>query len=472
MPLRFFNTLTRSLEEFTPIEAGKVKLYTCGPTVYNYAHIGNFRTYVFEDVLRRTLKYFGYQVHQVMNLTDVEDKIIRRAREEKVSARSITDKYIQAFFADLDTLNIERAEDYPRATESVDKMAEIIRKLLADGVAYRSEDGSIYYCISKFPDYGQLAHIEVEDLKAGARVAQDEYDKCSACDFALWKAYTEEDGEVFWDQYPDLGKGRPGWHIECSAMAIMILGNHFDIHTGGVDNIFPHHQNEIAQSEAFTGERFVNYWLHSEHLKVEHSKMSKSKGNFYTLRELTEQGHDPMAIRYLLLSAHYKSGLNFTFSALEGATHALEGIGNFIVLLREQKNAFDKPFPALEEARTKFEAALADDLNTPMALAALHGLKDAGNQAIKNGDLGVKAATETLQLVLKMDTVMGLKLARYAQDEELTPEQAQLVEERQAARKARDFKLADEKRNELLEKHGIVLEDTPQGIRWKKGAPV
>ncbi|GMU57542.1 MAG: cysteine--tRNA ligase [Candidatus Xenobia bacterium] len=472
MALRFFNTLTRALEEFRPIEPGKVKLYTCGPTVYNFAHIGNFRTYVFEDVLRRTLKYFGYEVTQVMNLTDVEDKIIRRSREEKIPFRELTERYIKAFFEDLDTLNVERAEHYPRATESVDKMAEIIRKLLADGVAYRSEDGSIYYNIARFPSYGKLAHIEVGELKCGARVSQDEYEKESACDFALWKAYDAEDGEVYWDQYPDLGKGRPGWHIECSAMAIMLLGEHFDMHTGGVDNIFPHHQNEIAQSEAFTGKTFVNYWLHSAHLQVEACKMSKSAGNFFTLRDLTEQGHEPMAIRYLLLSAHYKSSLNFTFKALEAARSSLDSIANFIRRLKDQQGAQRNEMAAVGEARERFEKALADDLNTPEALAAVFHLVREGNQAIDKGDVGSLGAGLALDLLRKMDTVLGLHLDRFAQDDELTAEQQKLVDERQAARKARDFALADAKRNELLEVHGIVLEDTPQGLRWKKGARI
>ncbi|MEW6278902.1 MAG: cysteine--tRNA ligase [Candidatus Eremiobacterota bacterium] len=481
MALRFFNTLTRETEEFRPIEPGRVKLYTCGPTVYNFAHIGNFRTYVFEDVLRRALKYFGFLVTQVMNLTDVEDKIIRRSQEEKVPFREITERYIETFFEDLDRLNIERAEHYPKATESVDKMAEIIRKLVADGIAYRSEDGSIYYNIARFPAYGRLARIQVDELQAGARVKQDEYEKECACDFALWKAWDPGDGEVFWDGYPDLGKGRPGWHIECSAMSIMLLGNHFDIHTGGVDNIFPHHQNEIAQSEAFTGETFVNYWLHSEHLQVESSKMSKSKGNFFTLRDLLDPAEnpagrawDPMAIRYLLLSAHYRSKLNFTFSALEAASSSLEGIGNFLRRLRDQRGTKEADVAALaEECRGEFDAAVEDDLNTPQALAAVFRLVCEGNRAMDvHGDIGTGAAAKLTDRLLSFDRVLGLRLERFTQEESLPPEVRKLVEERQAARKARDFQRSDCLRDELLNVHGIVLEDTPQGVRWKRTQPI
>ncbi len=284
MALKFYNTLTKRLEEFYTINPGEVRMYTCGPTVYDYAHIGNFRTYIFEDLLRRYLKYKGFRVVQVMNITDVDDKTIRRSREEGVSLEDYTSRYTEAFFEDIDTLRIEHAEFYPRATEHIDDMVALIQKLIKNGYAYQLQ-GSWYYDVSKFKEYGKLSGVKLDELKPGARVSADEYTKDEVHDFALWKAYTPDDGDVFWETA--LGRGRPGWHIECSAMSTRYLGNHFDIHTGGVDNIFPHHENEIAQSEAATGEKFVNFWLHSAYLIVEGEKMSKSKGNFYTLRDLS-----------------------------------------------------------------------------------------------------------------------------------------------------------------------------------------
>lgn len=479
MAIRFFNTMTRSLEEFVPMNEKEVRMYTCGPTVHDFAHIGNFRTYVFEDVLRRHMEYRGYKVKQVMNITDVEDKTIRKARQQGVPISNITDPFIEAFFADLDRLNIERAAVYPRATKHVDRMVAMIRRLIELGIGYRSEDGSIYYDISKFPDYGKLAHINVGELRSGARVAQDEYEKDTASDFALWKAWDENDGDVYWDQYEDLGKGRPGWHIECSAMSTQYLGNHFDIHTGGVDNIFPHHQNELAQTEPCTGEKFVNYWMHSEHLQVEGKKMSKSLGNFFTLRNLLNASENPsgkawdaMSIRYQLLATHYRSRLDFTFSGLQTAKDTLAGIVDFLRRCGEQQEPKDCPeaLKIVEQARTSFGEALDDDLNMPEALAVLFTVRRDINKLMADGGIGAKAGSAVRELFYDFDRVLGLRLKETVEssssEDVLTAEEKELIEARQAARKARDFKKADALRDELLSR-GIILEDTPKGLSWK-----
>lgn len=474
------------MEEFHPIaekapgEPCKVGLYTCGPTVYDFAHIGNFRTYVFEDILRRYLEYRGYEVTHVMNITDVEDKTIRKAKAQRVALSEITGPFIEAFFADVKSLNIEPATIYPRATKHIDRMVAMIRDLMAKGYAYRSKDGSIYYNIAKFKDYGKLAHIKVEEMRSGARVAQDEYDKDTASDFALWKAWDENDGDVYWDQYPDLGKGRPGWHIECSAMSTQYLGLHFDLHTGGVDNIFPHHQNEIAQTEAFTGETFVNYWLHSEHLQVEGRKMSKSFGNFIKLRDLFDasknssgKAWNALAVRYLLLSTHYRSGLDFTFAGLQTAQDTLVSLKALAARLAEQ----EKDIPVSEEiralvdsSRAKFIEAMDADLNTPEALAVVFALRRDANKAIDAaGDIGREAAGMISGLLGEFDKVLALDLLKgcgSGADDDITDEEKALIEERQRARKERNFQRADCIRKELLER-GIILEDTPKGLRWK-----
>ncbi len=333
MALQFFNTLSRRKEDFVPLDpAGKyVSLYTCGPTVYNFAHIGNFRTYVFEDLLRRYLEYKGFVVQHVMNITDVEDKIIEAVKREKSPLTDLTARYTKTFFEDRDVLNIRPAHQYPRATDHMAEMFRMIEVLLAKGIAYRSEDGSIYYSIEKFPEYGRLAHIHVDELKPGERVKHDEYEKETVADFALWKAWDEADGEVKWDS--PWGPGRPGWHLECSAMSIKYLGEQIDVHCGGVDNIFPHHQNEIAQSEPCTGKQFVKYWLHSAHLQVEGRKMSKSLGNFYTLRDLLAKGWTGREIRYALISTHYREHVNFTFDGLQAARSALQRMDEFLLKL-------------------------------------------------------------------------------------------------------------------------------------------
>jgi len=475
--LRFFNTLTREKDEFKPIDDMRVGLYTCGPTVYDYAHIGNWRTYLFEDVLRRHLEYRGFDVKHVMNITDVDDKTIRGAMSKGITLDEYTAPFIQAFYDDWEALNLEPAHIYPRATQHVPEMVELVKTLLDKGIAYKAEDssadlsdvasaqseasakvdGSIYYDITKFPGYGKLSHFRIEELKPGARVKSDEYEKAQVSDFALWKAWDEADGTVFWET--ELGKGRPGWSIECSAMSMKYLGQSFDVHTGGVDNIFPHHENEIAQSEAATGRKFVNYWLHSEHLLVDNRKMAKSLGNFYTLRDVIARGYDQLAFRYLVLGAHYRSKLNFTWQAMEAARTTLENLYEFMGRLdRESSTGLDD---AVERARAAFGEAMDDDLNTPVALAAVFGL-------IKEVNIHGRGGSEVFEAMTDFDRVLGLKLAERAKpvSAEVPREIGARVEEREKARKARDFATADRMRDELTAA-GYVIEDTPEGPRVK-----
>ncbi|MFQ6008695.1 MAG: cysteine--tRNA ligase [Candidatus Zixiibacteriota bacterium] len=462
MALRFRNTYTRQKEEFHPIEPGRVRMYTCGPTVYDYAHIGNFRTYMFEDLLRRYLKYKGYKVTQVMNLTDVDDKTIRGSRLQGVPLQEYTAQYVKAFFDDLDTLGIERAEVYPRATEHIPEMVEIIKKLIGKGIAYEI-DGNYYYKISAFPDYGRLSNLDLAGLKAGARVAADEYEKDSVSDFALWKAWDDDDGDVYWET--ELGKGRPGWHIECSAMSMKYLGNHFDIHTGGVDNIFPHHENEIAQSEGATGEKFVNYWLHSEHLIVEGRKMAKSLGNYYTLQDLLAKGYSGVVVRYALISTHYRQQLNFTFQGLEAARNALERYNDFISNLTDYPGGQSDGSVNEIILRTEkgFEEALDDDLNISEALGVVFDFIRDINRLKAEDRLSADERDQVLALIHKFDTVLGFKYQQADIDSEIE----RLIQKRAEARKNKDFELADKIRDELLSK-GIILEDTPQGVKWKR----
>lgn len=462
MALRFRNTYSRRKEEFHPIEPGKVRMYTCGPTVYDYAHIGNFRTYIFEDLLRRYLKYKRYEVVQVMNLTDVDDKTIRGSQDEGVPLYEYTARYIKAFYKDLDALGIERAEVYPRATEHILEMVEIITKLLDKGLAYEV-DGNYYYKISAFPDYGKLANIDMKGLKPGARIAMDEYEKDSVSDFALWKAWDPEDGDVFWET--KLGKGRPGWHIECSAMSMKYLGNHFDIHTGGVDNIFPHHENEIAQSEGATDEKFVNYWLHSEHLIVEGRKMAKSLGNYYTLHDLLDKGYSGMAVRYLLIATHYRQQLNFTFQGLESAANALERYNDFISNLAEYPGA-DTTGGAdeiISNAKTAFEEALDDDLNISAALGVVFDFIRDINRLKADNKLSAEERDHALETIRKFDTVLNFTSQQQGIDAEIEA----LIQQRNEARMNKDYTLADKIRDQLLQQ-GIILEDTPQGVKWKR----
>jgi len=463
MALRFFNTMTRKKEEFTTREPGKVKMYTCGPTIYNFAHIGNLRTFLFEDLLRRYLKYKGYEVTQVMNLTDIDDKTIKAAREKQVPLSEITDVYKKAFFEDLDTLNIERAEVYPEATKHIDEMVAMVKKLIDKGVAYEM-GGSIYYKISAFPEYGKLSHMKMDELKAGARVANDEYEKDQVSDFALWKGWDENDGDVFWET--ELGKGRPGWHIECSAMSMKYLGEHFDIHTGGVDNIFPHHENEIAQSEMATGKPFADTWLHSEFLLVENRKMAKSFGNFYTLRDLLDKGFAPLAIRYLLLATHYRMQLNFAFDALESARNGLERYNDFISNLADVAGESDggEADGYIDRVLKGFEEALDDDLNISAALGEVFNFIRDINRVKAEGKLSKAEADRVRETMNRIDGVLGFrKKAEGSLDADIEAK----IQARIDARAAKNWAESDRIRDELLAE-GIILEDTPSGTKWKR----
>jgi len=464
--IHFFNTLSRRKERFVPLEKGKVKMYTCGPTVYDFAHIGNFRAFIFEDVLRRWLKYRGFKVTQVMNLTDVDDRTIAASKKANVPLSEHTQQYVEAFFEDLETLNIERAEHYPRATEHVPEMVALIKKLVEKGYAYKGDDGSIYYDISKFKDYGKLSKFKVEQLKAGARVKVDEYEKAEARDFALWKAWTEEDGDVFWET--DIGKGRPGWHIECSAMSMKYLGETLDIHTGGVDNIFPHHENEIAQSEAATDKKFVNYWLHNEHLLVEGKRMAKRFGNYYTVRDLVGKlGHNPLAVRYLLMSTHYRQQFNFTFDGLEAAKNAIDRLTNFMYRLKDVSGkGCEKEINELTtRVQKEFGNAMDDDLNVGVALAALFEFVREVNNLVDENLLSNEEAQRVYELVSGFDTVLAV-LGDLNKEEKLPEEAQELIQRREEARKARDWKTADQLRIQL-KAIGVIIEDTPQGLRWR-----
>lgn len=462
MALVFRNSLTRSKDEFKPIDDGKVRMYTCGPTVYQFASIGNFRTYMFEDLLRRYLKYRGYDVTQVMNLTDIDDKTIRDSKKAGVPLKEYTRQFIDAFFEDMDSLRIERAEHYPAATDHIQEMVDIVKNLIENGLAYEV-DGNWYYKISANKEYGKLAHLDMDGLKAGARIAADEYEKDSVSDFALWKAWDEEDGDVYWET--DLGKGRPGWHLECSAMSMKYLGNHFDIHTGGIDNLFPHHENEIAQSEGATGEKFVNYWLHSEHLIVDGRKMSKSLGNTYTLRQILEKGYSDVAVRYLLLATHYRQQLNFTFEGVDAAARALERYNDFLVNLEAYPGGTSngEAQRAIDKLIEGFESCLDDDLNISGALGVVFDFIRDINRLKAEDQLSVEDRDTVLGVMVKIDSVLDLRQKTEMIDADIE----KLIEERNAARKSKDFARADAIRDELLEQ-GIVLEDTPQGVKWKR----
>jgi cysteinyl-tRNA synthetase len=513
--IRFTNTLSGQVEAFEPIEPGLVKLYTCGPTVYDFPHIGNWRAYVFEDLLKRFLLFSGYKVTHVMNLTDVDDKTIRGAGAKGVSLEEYTRPFIEAFVRERDVLNILPADHYPRATGHIQERVDIIKLLLEQGFAYR-KDGSIYFAIAKFPAYGRLSKINLDDLRPGSRGDADEYEKESVHDFALWKAPKAD--EPAWET--EIGPGRPGWHIECSAMSSKYLGRTFDIHCGGVDNIFPHHENEIAQSEAASGVKFVNFWLHCHHLVVDGEKMAKSKGNFYTLEDILAKGYDPYEVRYLLISTHYRKMLNFTFEALEQARAARLRVGNFLGDLKDVTRTGNTNLEVqqhIEIARAAFITAMADDLNIAEALASLFTLIRNVNVIISRGEMFKSDAQDIIAFVLEIDQVLAVKPspARLASgvisdnsktegqtkvvkgeptDIELKVDSATIpmtssavelkvdisddldadirkkVEERQQARAAKDFRRADQIRRELLAA-GILLEDAKGGVRWKKVGP-
>ncbi len=464
--LRIHNTLSGQLEEFRPMVEGEVKFYYCGPTVWDYGHIGNFRSVIDADVLRRYLKFKGLRVTQTMNITDVDDRIITKAQESGKTIDDYTQKYIEAFWEDFDALGCERPEVAPRATKHIPEMVALVKTLKERDHAYQS-DGSIYYRIKSFPDYGKLSKINFAgNIEGGSeRVDTDKYDKEDARDFALWKAPNRPD-EPAWDT--EIGRGRPGWHIECSAMSMKYLGETFDLHLGGIDLVFPHHENEIAQSEGATGKQFVRYWLHFEHLKVEGETMSKSKGNYYTFRDLTDKGFSPAAIRYFLLSVPCRKQLNFTFDALQGAEKTVESLRDFRVRLEEAKTEAgrnDELHDATEQALTEFEAGMDDDLNTSVALAAVHELTREVNTALARRVLREDNRREIIAAIERFDSVLNV-IGR-PQREMLDEEIQKLIDERQEARHRRDFARADEIRNQLTER-GIVLEDTKDGVRWKR----
>jgi cysteinyl-tRNA synthetase len=459
--LKLHNTLTGADEELRTIEEGVVRLYTCGPTVYDYAHIGNFRTFCFQDLLRRYLVYRGFRVIHVMNITDVDDRIIQNAREQRMSLKDYTEKYTQAFFEDSRTLRIELPALMPRATAHIPEMVALIKRLEEKGFTYR-KDGSIYFSISRFKDYGKLSKADFSGIQPGARVDTDKYDKENARDFALWKAPKE--GEDFWET--EIGRGRPGWHIECSAMSMKYLGETFDIHCGGADLVFPHHENEIAQSEAATGKPFVHYWLHPEFLIVEGEKMSKSLGNQFTLRDLLAKGPAPEAIRYLLLSVHYRRQLNFTWDGLQQAQASLQRLEDFIQRMSE---VADDSVPGAEfaaevsGARQRFAEAMDDDLNTSAALAVVYDFVRWANQKVEQGQVAGGDARAAVEFLRELDGVFAfLRRKTDLVDGEIL----EMIEQRTAARKRRDFAESDRIRDYLLEK-GIQLEDTRDGTRWK-----
>jgi cysteinyl-tRNA synthetase len=508
MPISLYNTLTRQLEEFKPLKGNTVRMYTCGPTVYAYAHIGNFRTFLFQDILRRYLKYAGFGIDHVINLTDVDDNTIRESQAAKLPLREYTEKYIEAFLADRHLLNLEEPEHLVRATDTIPEMLKLIQTLVDKGYAYAS-DGSIYYKVSAFPAYGELAHIDFSGVRDGARVDSDKYDKENARDFVLWKAAKE--GEPFWKT--PFGPGRPGWHIECSAMSMKFLGETFDIHSGGSDLIFPHHENEIAQSEAATGKTFVKVWVHAEHLVVNGEKMSKSLGNFFTLRDLIQKGFKPSAIRYLLASVPHRKPLNFTFEGLHQAQQSIDRLRNFRYRLTKETFAAGES-TALQakarEARQQFEAALDDNLNTAGALGAIFDMVREGNTAMDRGEFRDGDRGAYLDTLERWDRIFAVlenddhaKLVKFgfvregaaggeAGADPKAPEGAEtrvnagdraavtlvadalgddeiekLIADRVAARRSGDYARSDEIRASLL-KAGVILEDTKAGTRWKR----
>ncbi len=476
MELNFLNSMTRRVETFQPIHAGKVGLYTCGPTVYNFAHIGNFRAYTFEDILRRTLEYAGYDVTHIMNLTDVDDKTIRGSQAAGIPLRDYTAPYKKAFFEDLKNLNVEPATVYPAATDHIPEMIALIQKLFDAGYAYQAADRSVYFSVAKDPNYGKLAHLDRDNLRSSVRISNDEYAKDNVGDFALWKAWDKADGDVVWDS--PWGPGRPGWHIECSAMSTKYLGETFDLHTGGIDNLFPHHENEIAQAECANGKPFVQTWLHCAHLRVNGEKMSKSLGNFYTLRDLLAKGWSGREIRFVLIGGQYRQPLNFAFDALAAARTALQRIDEFTARLTAIAGASAPALPDpgaspkavaaptnppdwVAKHLEAFANALADDLNTPLAFASVFSLVNDGNRLAQDRKLSPADAAATLAALWRMDSVLCVLQKPAAQ---IPADIAALADERAAARKAKNWAESDRIRNELAAR-GWLVKDTPQGQR-------
>ena len=473
--MNVFNSLTRRVEPLVPLADNTIRLYTCGPTVYNFAHIGNFRAYTFEDVLRRVIQFNGMKVKQVMNLTDVDDKTIRGANAAGVALTDYTKTYKDAFFADLKKLNIQPAEVYPAATDHIPEMIALVEKLMAKGVAYQSDDKSVYFKVREFPGYGKLAHIDFDNQRTGLRCAADEYDKENVGDFALWKAWESSDGPVGWDS--PWGRGRPGWHIECSAMSMKYLGETFDLHTGGIDNLFPHHENEIAQAEAATGKPFVKTWMHCAHLRVNGEKMSKSLGNFFTLRDLLEKGYTGREIRYVLINAHYRSGLNFAFSALDDARKSLERIDacvEKVEKLRGVEGGADCPVASAQALASApdfaqkclgdFTAAVNDDLNLPKAFAALFELVRQTNAALApHPPSPIPHPSSLLSVFKRMDEVLGVIFFENEKKAVEVPAAVQaLLDRRAAARKAKDWAASDRLRDEIAAA-GWLVKDAKEG---------
>ena len=461
MGLKFYNTLNNRIEEFKEIKKGHVGFYTCGPTVYDYAHIGNFRTFIFLDLLKRYLTYLGYNVNHVMNLTDVDDRTIKKSNELQIPLDQVTKKYIHAFFNDLETLNILKANVHPRATEHIDDMIELIKKLETKGFAYK-KNGSVYFSIEKYKDYGKLANISKENLILGKSIDADSYDKDNIQDFVLWKE--KKEGEPFWST--EYGDGRPGWHIECSVMSMKYLGEHFDIHGGGVDLIFPHHENEIAQSQGGTGKKFVNYWIHCQHLVLDTQKMSKSLGNFITLRDIIKEGYDPLIIRYLLISTHYRKPLKFSFESLKSAEQSLKRINDFIFSLKGIKASegeTNEISDLIKKNEAEFKENMNNDLNISGALGVFFDFIYKTN--VKLYLLKQKDIKNILSYVDRINSIIGV--LREKKSETLENRIKEKIELREKARKEKDFKLADEIRDEL-KSEGVVLIDTPDGVRWKK----
>ena len=448
--LQLYNTLSRKKEEFVPLEEGKVRMYSCGPTVYNYPHIGNYRAYIFADVLKRVLQYSGYEVNHIMNITDVDDKTIRDSQKEGKSLKEFTEFYTEEFYKDIKSLGVLPPEKFTKATDYIAEMVEIIKKLIEKGVAYKTEDGCVYFDIKKFKSYGQLSGIVLENQKenASGRIASDESDKENAQDFALWKAWAEKDGDVFWET--ELGKGRPGWHIECSAMSMENLGEQLDIHTGGVDNIFPHHENELAQSEGATGKQFVKYWMHNEWVLVDQKKMSKTEKNFYTLRDLMDKGINPIAYKFWLLMASYRTRVNFVWEALEGAETALKRLYGLYGELGEEVGTISL------EYQEKFKNYVQDDLDTPRALTVLWDV-------LKDETL---SAPDKKATILDFDKVLGLGFADL-KEEKIPKEIVKLADEREEARKSKDFQKSDDLRTKI-NSLGYEIKDTDGGQKISK----
>jgi cysteinyl-tRNA synthetase len=465
--VRLYNTLTRQVEPFAPADGKTVRMYTCGPTVYNPAHLGNFRTFLFEDLLRRVLRRAGWQVEQVMNLTDVDDKIIKRAMERGETITQVTEPIVTIFQQDRQYLRLEDAERYPKATESIPEMIALVERLIANGVAYQAEDGSVYFAIDKFPQYGKLSRLDARDIKSGARVAQDDYSKENAQDFALWKAAKAEDEQTgaAWDS--PWGRGRPGWHLECSAMAMRFLGETLDIHCGGIDLVFPHHEDEIAQSEAATGKEFSRFWCHGEFLLTNGTKMAKRIGNVATVNDLRTQGVSAAAFRHFAFNTHYRKALNLSAEALESSIEGVRRVGDFVDRLRSATGGTPELAAAADELEREADEAFFDDLNAPIAMGALFTFIRRANSELDRYGTDVRALERARAVFDSVNAVLDIVPDKEMADPELAAFVEERLASRQAARARRDFATADAIRVELTER-GIAIEDGPQGTRWKK----